>query len=206
MQSQWQPEWAQLIGRFRRAQGLKQAAFASVLGVDQATVSRWESGRSVPEFAMQRKLRDLLWKFPANDALLKHRTMVSPIPTILSSRGWILTASHKYAEDHGVHYDQIVGMSAVPTMSSEGIGIWSTSNESFYRGEVASVTLVARWNSLSGHVRGGYGKSVWTPVRLADKTIIRHTVRVSLSEEEYHREREINGGAVQVVAMDELCG
>jgi len=207
MPPDWQAEWAPLIRRFRQTQGLKQNAFAAMLGVNQTTVSRWEAGSSIPDLPMQRRLRDLLWKSSPNDALLKHRALTSLHPTILSVRGWILVASRPYAVDHGITQDDAVGRSAMPTMDEDGMKAWWAADKlGFYRGEVASVTLVAQWHSLSGHSHGQrYGKSVWTPVRLTSNGVIRYTQRVTLTEEQYHRERAAIGGATRIVMMDELC-
>lgn len=57
-------DWARLIRDFRLMRGIKQAAFAEFMGVDQATVSRWETGRQIPELGTQMRLRDLIHRQP----------------------------------------------------------------------------------------------------------------------------------------------
>ncbi|MEL7029125.1 MAG: helix-turn-helix domain-containing protein [Pseudomonadota bacterium] len=54
-----QINWSVLVKDFRRLNGLKQEAAAELLGVRQATLSRWESGIAAPTIAMQRKLWEL---------------------------------------------------------------------------------------------------------------------------------------------------
>ncbi|MCG8440865.1 MAG: helix-turn-helix domain-containing protein, partial [Caulobacterales bacterium] len=49
--------WPETIRRFRRVRGLKQAALADLLNVDQSTISRWEQGRDTPNLGAQRILR-----------------------------------------------------------------------------------------------------------------------------------------------------
>ncbi len=61
--------WPVLIRNLRQFRNLTQSALAQMVGVDQVTVSRWETGRNVPEIAMQRRLRDFLAR-PADDRRL----------------------------------------------------------------------------------------------------------------------------------------
>jgi transcriptional regulator with XRE-family HTH domain len=49
-------DWASIVRHVRERQGLKQAAFAHLLDVDQATVSRWERNRQVPCLSVRKKL------------------------------------------------------------------------------------------------------------------------------------------------------
>lgn len=49
-----------VIRSWRRATGLKQGALAILLGVSQATVSRWENGLDEPTAAVYAKLRSLV--------------------------------------------------------------------------------------------------------------------------------------------------
>lgn len=51
--------WPKLLRRFRVREGLTQTAAASLLGVDQTTVSRWERSLDSPSISMRRRLRDL---------------------------------------------------------------------------------------------------------------------------------------------------
>ena len=50
--------WPALIKRLRFLASLKQCELAQQLGVDQATVSRWERGVYVPDIQLQRVLRE----------------------------------------------------------------------------------------------------------------------------------------------------
>lgn len=45
---------------WRRSNGIKQDAMAAALGVTQATVSRWESGRDIPSIEISRRITDLI--------------------------------------------------------------------------------------------------------------------------------------------------
>jgi DNA-binding XRE family transcriptional regulator len=52
--------WADLIKRFRASRGLNQMALAELCGVQQATVSRWETGRHIPDLATRNRFRAML--------------------------------------------------------------------------------------------------------------------------------------------------
>ena len=97
-------DWVNLIRRYRKLHGLTQAAFSELIGVEQATVSRWERGWHVPELEIQRRLRDLIWKKSAgSDALLFHRVRGSLSPTKLANKsGKNFAASRLAARLHGV--------------------------------------------------------------------------------------------------------
>ncbi|MCM8738312.1 XRE family transcriptional regulator [Azospirillum sp. A1-3] len=55
---------AQRIKQLRKSRGLNQAEFAELLGVTQPTVSRWELGKSEPEFDQIVALADLAGETP----------------------------------------------------------------------------------------------------------------------------------------------
>ncbi len=48
--------WGDLIRQLRRTCGLKQAVAAELFGVTQPTLSRWETGRSIPSLAFQSRI------------------------------------------------------------------------------------------------------------------------------------------------------
>jgi DNA-binding XRE family transcriptional regulator len=58
--------WSALIKRYRMRHGLTQGRMASLVGVSQRTVSRWERGEDSPNFECQRRLRDLGWQPPGH--------------------------------------------------------------------------------------------------------------------------------------------
>jgi DNA-binding XRE family transcriptional regulator len=58
--------WSALIRRYRLRHGLTQGRMASLVGVSQRTISRWERGEDNPNFEWQRRLRDLGWQPPGS--------------------------------------------------------------------------------------------------------------------------------------------
>lgn len=58
-------DWGKLLKRYRLRHGLTQGRLATVVGVSQRTVSRWERGDDRPSLDLQRRLRDLAWEPPA---------------------------------------------------------------------------------------------------------------------------------------------
>ena len=54
--------WSEFIRRLRGRLGLTQGRLASLIGVSQRTISRWERGQDRPSMVHQRHLRDLGWQ------------------------------------------------------------------------------------------------------------------------------------------------
>lgn len=65
------PVFGARLKRVRSAVRLKQHGLADLLGVDQATVSRWESGRQTPDPALQAKVFETLLPYRSDDAALR---------------------------------------------------------------------------------------------------------------------------------------
>ena len=71
--------WPALVKRVRFLSSLKQADLAETLDVDQTSVSRWERGLTVPDFPVQKRLREMLRKLePAID-----RRFIEHVPGIV---------------------------------------------------------------------------------------------------------------------------
>lgn len=78
-------EFGRTLRRWRRLRGVKQSHAAELLGVTQATLSRWERGRHQLPDSAQRKLEHLL-RAPldaAGDAALRRLVEASTLPTHL---------------------------------------------------------------------------------------------------------------------------
>ena len=78
-------DWGELVKRYRLRHGLTQGRMATVIGVSQRTVSRWERGDDKPSLDLQRKLRDMGWEPPAHLLTsLAHSVRHCPVPRALS--------------------------------------------------------------------------------------------------------------------------
>src|SRR5690348_1499033 len=106
-------DWAAQLRRFRRDRALKQAALAELIGVDQATVSRWETGRQIPDLGMQQRLRDLMRRIdPREETLLKHWINASLGYTVLcDDRRIVRAASPSFCSIHGISATEVLGTS-----------------------------------------------------------------------------------------------
>ena len=200
-------DWGAQLRRFRRLRALKQVALAEMIGVDQATISRWESGRQSPDLAMQQRLRDLMRRIePGEEVLLKHWINASVGYTVLCDEDRIIrAASPSYCSIHGLSAADVLGQSTIPSFTAElEQALWLTVDRGFFEGEVASVTVVGRTNALSGNPRDIPGMSVWTPVPLTDGRVLRRVDRIALSEAQFAAARAENGGLVRVVMMTDL--
>src|SRR5262245_38949692 len=109
-------DWPTQIRRFRRQHLVKQAALAEMLGVDQATVSRWEAGQIMPSFSIQRRLRDLIGRAVPQDALLHHWVDTAINPLMLSNGAFIIAAaSAAWEREHGLARGTARGRSTTPS-------------------------------------------------------------------------------------------
>lgn len=199
-------DWPAQIRRYRRLQGLKQATLAEAVGVDQSTVSRWESGGVVPDPKIQQRLLTLMRCSSADERLLRHTIGVALDECGLSTRErTILAASSSYCAAHGVSPRDIVGQSARPMDTAEAERLRRlVCEEGFFRGEIASVTVIARTHSLSGHHRNRATKAIWIPVRLKEGDILLRAERQTLPEDRLNEELRRNGGSIRIVRMDDL--
>jgi len=201
-------DWAAHIRQFRRVRAMKQTHLAELLEVNQATVSRWESGRAIPDLAIQRRLRDLMYRSLRDEILVRHCVMVCPAQVLLSSpERKAVVASAGYCAAHGVSQSQIVGMDMTPTHGEDSFRLWCLNRDhGFYRGEIASTTLLALGNSLTGQFRNRFVKAVLTPVRLASGLTLLRSERQQLTAEQYQAALRANGGPIRIQPMDKLVG
>lgn len=200
-------DWAEEIRRLRRSRMLKQFVLADSLGVNQATVSRWERGKSVPEPGMQRRLRELMRSTVPDEILLRHSVTVALGTVVLSNSQRVVQAvSAGYSRAHGMPQETMPGHSNKGRLGPDCEALMESVRErGFYRGEVASVTGLCRASSLSGHRPPVPVRVVFTPVRVGDEFLLRGE-REELSEEQFERELTRNGAPPRFVMTDELIG
>lgn len=199
--------WGQVVRDFRRLHAIKQTALAEMLGVDQATISRWERGQQTPESRARLELRALVHDLQASESRLKSMVKNAATQSLLAKRdGIILVGSASYCAAHRVPQDEIVGRSHAPMFNEEAVRLNNIVNErGFFDGDLASVTLVARCNTLSRHRLNVPVRVVWTPVRIGDGEIVRRTVRTELADDDYEDAIARNGGPFRIVTIDDLA-
>lgn len=83
--------WASAVKNIRARHGMKQEVLAGYLGMDQATVSRWERGASAPTVAMQCSILGRMEALSGGDAASLNRVIESarlcPSPIGISAAG-----------------------------------------------------------------------------------------------------------------------
>jgi transcriptional regulator with XRE-family HTH domain len=106
-------ELGRALRRLRRVRGLKQAHVATLLGVSQASVSRWEAGAQAPGETAQAALERLLAAPVAADAALKRlvETAAAPIHLICDNTHSLLAVSAARAANWRAGPAELIGRS-----------------------------------------------------------------------------------------------
>lgn len=103
------------LRRFRRLNAIKQGHFAELLGVSQASVSRWESGTHEPDAAHREKIAALIAAQTGSDAdaALKRlvETSTQAVHLVCDATHRLLAASPARAASWNADAGTYVGMS-----------------------------------------------------------------------------------------------
>ena len=167
------PVFRARLKRVRTAVRLKQSGLAELLGVDQATVSRWESGRHIPEPEIQSEVFEKLLPYRSDDAALRRLVETSQdcIHLVDEATHNCLAYSAGRANEWGVGRRDMLGIS-----------LWQFATEEIQRAEM-ELEQSGWWSDLSPeprlfitsqsngrdiHIRAG--QILWERVYLADGT------------------------------------
>ncbi|MEM9223217.1 MAG: helix-turn-helix transcriptional regulator [Pseudomonadota bacterium] len=107
------PAFGQRLRRQRRACGMKQAALADLLRVNQATVSRWECGTYAPGGDIQRQVFDALGQIRTDDATLRRlvERSIDCVHLVEEASHICLAYSPNRARDWGTSRRAMLGVS-----------------------------------------------------------------------------------------------
>jgi len=107
------PVFGRRLKRLRRAMGMKQFALADILGVDQASISRWESGFQIPSPETQRHALDVLASSRTDDAALRRLVENSTdcVHLVDDATHVCLAYSRRRAKDWQNSQDALLGVS-----------------------------------------------------------------------------------------------
>jgi transcriptional regulator with XRE-family HTH domain len=89
------PYWARFVRRLRNREGLSQNDLAAMMGVTQASVSRWERGVDEPSLRLRRRMRDLFRTSRADraDRIVRLRVQYAAWPVSLVRPGAVFVAA-----------------------------------------------------------------------------------------------------------------
>lgn len=149
--------WHEKLRAFRAARGLTQVALAEMLGVDQATVSRWERGTVAPDFSAQRRLRDLILGEQAGVA----RQLVRLIrgarsPMAAWDENFVrLAASPPIIQALALPLNQIEGVDVRPHFTEDHEAVYAAADKhgGFFSGEFAVAESFVRLKTHSNEIR-----------------------------------------------------
>lgn len=98
------------LRRLRRRFGISQTCLADLLGVNQATVSRWERGTEELNLRRKRELFDLFSNRRGHfDPLIKRLVDRLPFVTVFNGRRELLHISEHLARRNGVAANELLG-------------------------------------------------------------------------------------------------
>lgn len=157
---------------WRTARRVKQAHAAEILGVSQATVSRWESGALTPSPPEAARLADLLAARPDSDAdralLDLVETSTEPAHLICDLSHRLLAASAARSREWGLPKEDLLGASlwryASPAIVAAEAGL---EKAGWYDALPPAVTVDTDANE-SNEVPIRPGRMSWTRLRLSD--------------------------------------
>lgn len=196
--------WDDLIKRYRRLNGLTQSAFAELVDVEQATVSRWERGFHEPDLGMQRRLRNIICgKASASDRMIFHRVTGALSAMKLADRhGRNRAASRSAAELHGIELGRLQNLDYSPFFTDILQGQWKAAhNLGFFCGEVASMRVFNTWMPACGGVVK-HCEGYWTPAFLSDGEVLLVSEFHEIDEQTFASVQESR--RVAAVMMDDL--
>ena len=197
--------WARAIRAFRVQHGMKQIVLATLLGVDQSTISRWERGVDTPSIAMRRRLREYLRQpFPELEARMAEFIRKTPGVLCLAT-----DTDFKLLEINTAHARQVrweraewLGRAALGAMGerhAEHAGRIARINP--YSGEVAGLAGVCECDSPAGVVHVYHHDSV---VPLSDGSLATISSGKLIPRRQFNAFRQTHGTDVLVIGLDDL--
>lgn len=197
--------WPKLVRQLRHQMGLTQMAFAEVLGVKQASVSRWESGLDNPSLAQRQRIMDL-WRAadaPRLKQQLKARMIYAPNPiSIVGPGAHFLEFSNSFAREAGITTEQLKGVAIYGQFGDivdRTTETWERSG--IFKGDIAFTLTVLSLTDITGQTI--HLKNFDTPYHLDDEIVSVCEVK-RIDEAEYDQHLRAYGAPVFCLSYDDL--
>ncbi len=195
--------WASFIKAFRDNQELSQKDAAKLLGVSQPTLSRWESGRQVPDMRTRRRIQRLVDAHAGLRGRLVGEVVARSLcaQALLDESLRIRAVSERFAElfdsdaaqlearsREGPHPLGAVAREALEMALRAGLG----------RGEMALIECVGQ--SIGGGGRALFLRQLWIPV-IVEGGHLRIRVEVAPLSQDGYRQHLGSGRRVRVISL-----
>lgn len=197
--------WARFVRQLRAREGLSQSSLADMLGVTQASVSRWERGVDEPSLRLRRRMRDMIRSAPAGrlDRLMRLRVQFAGWPTSLVRQGAVFVdVSPGYEAEFGPG-SELIGQSIYGRFgpsADEVTQAWE--HTGIFSGDMAMTLSVNRISTPSGPA---FIRGLDTPHVTQDGEIWCLCEIKRITPEEYEATRLRLGGALMAVPFDALA-
>ncbi len=157
---------------WRTARRVKQAHAAEILGVSQATISRWESGALVPSPREGGRLADLLAARAGSDAdralLGLVESSTEPVHLVCDLSHRLLAASPARSHEWGLPKEDLIGVSLWRYASAAIVAAEAGLGEAGWYEPLAPAVTVETGPNGSNEVPIHPGRMSWTRLRLSD--------------------------------------
>ncbi len=200
--------WASFIKAFRDSQELSQKDAAELLGVSQPTLSRWESGRQVPDMRTRRRIQRLIDAHAGLRSRLAGEVVARSLcaQVLIDQHLRIRAVSQGFAALFGGDAAQLEARSRdgphpLGTVAREALE--AARRAGLGRGEVALVECVGQ--SIGAGGRALFLRQLWIPV-IAEGGHLRIRVEVAPVSQDYYREYLGGGRRVRVIGMWQRAG
>lgn len=174
-----QPNWPSLISAYRLRSGLTQHSFAEKVGVTPSTVSRWESGKQMPNFKTQALLRanDVASQLRSKDEWIFRVDASCGHEMLFDSNDIILAVSDVLVGFHAMPRDQIVGLNMAeffrdafsPEASASHATMRDRVRDAFFSGGLRLIEQISDVSTSTGVIR--FSSEIW-PVVASDGEIL----------------------------------
>lgn len=170
------PSFGQRIRQQRRAYALKQLVIAQEMNVDQATVSRWETGQHVPEPDIQKAVFNCLSRSRTNDDALRRLVENSNrcVHLVEEASHVCLAYSHNRAREWRTSQRALLGVSLWQFATDEiRIAEAELAESDWWSVQTPQPKLFQTSEATHEQIRINAGNILWERLYLADGTPVR---------------------------------
>ena len=203
-----QAHWPSLLRHHRFTHNLKQAALADDLGVTQAMISRWESGRAMPSGTMQTRLWGLFDEAAIGVPMPNWREIIALQPAmsaIISRDGRVETVSQGVLREFCLDRRDIEGHNLKEFLRGDALTLHASLLEhGFFDGavEMAESADLMCLRLANGLKRDFYAHRLHWPRRDVDGEIRWASSGSRISKDEFFAIREELGGQLDIVLAE----